>query len=105
MPITWMWFATGHPSLLKLFGHFYKMPWYFYQSKTKEEKENRKQKQKENRKGKEPTHLGLVANSAQPKRAPPSSSQDSQAGRSPAGTAWPPGSYLAAPFTLSGVVE
>src|ERR1041385_5653234 len=39
------WLATGHLGFLKIFGHFYKMLWYFfYQSKTNNRKTKKKNK-------------------------------------------------------------
>src|SRR4051812_33441298 len=38
MPKSHNWFATDHLRFIKLVGHFYKMFWYFYQGKTKRQK-------------------------------------------------------------------
>ena len=89
------WLATGHLGFLKVFGHFYKMLWYFYQGKTK----GQKIKQRRNRKGEllasSPTSLPL-ARLAQPSPYPLSSSSPSPRscslearGRAPTATATP----------------
>src|SRR4051812_9625661 len=51
MPKSHNWFATNHLGFIKLIGHFYKMFWYFYQSKTKGRKkteESKGEKEKQN---------------------------------------------------------
>src|SRR4051812_16042517 len=74
---TQKWLATGHLGFLKLFGNFYKIPWYFYQSKKKQN--YRKRRKEENRgfqpncppdpSGLGPAHLHFSSSSPSPEAA------------------------------------